>query len=163
MASASAPLVSVGFVFEGLTSANKMLFESGISARATELLNGPTTPSTAGSAPNDWMFFAPCAGSCTPLTASPSTSAASVKPGMSLLSLACLMASCAPYCVGTPIEASAPDTGRSMPILMTLPAAPPAVEVLCCEQPEMSAAASATPMENVSVDLCIVEVSSLHD
>src|SRR5215470_14076584 len=152
IASASAPLVSVGFVFDGLICASCRLFVRGISARATLLLNGPMTPSTALSAPNVWMFLAPCAGSCTPLTASSSTSASNVKPGTRCCSFACLTASCAPYCVGTPMDASAPDTGRSMPILIRLPAGalPPdvaAVPPCCCPEHALvnaEAAASVT-------------------
>ena len=50
---ASEPLVRSGLVFAGLISAIPRLLERGISALATLLLKGPTTPSTELSLAND--------------------------------------------------------------------------------------------------------------
>ena len=53
-----------GLVFEGLISARCSVEATGISASATDELNGPTTPMTVASEASAVMFAAPCAGSC---------------------------------------------------------------------------------------------------
>src|SRR5207245_11711472 len=68
-------------------------------------------------------FWAPFCGSCTPLTASSRLDTSMVKPSTVP---AVWTAYLTPFRVGMPSEASAPDSGRSTPILMVpLLAVPP--------------------------------------
>jgi hypothetical protein len=60
-------MVRQGLVLDGLISARWFSVAFGISAKATDELNGPTTPTTEVSAASASMFFAPSAGSCLPL------------------------------------------------------------------------------------------------
>src|SRR5664280_2241871 len=75
---------------------------------------------TVGSLARVEMFFAPCCGLCTPLTASSCWLLVTVNPGTGFFA----MASATPFAVGTPFGASPPVIGSSIPILTAmLPAA----------------------------------------
>src|ERR1700736_2154835 len=71
------------------------------------------------------MFFAPWLGLWTPFTASSTTDATIVYPGIRLRLFASITASLTPLAVGTPSDASPPDRGRSAPIFTTAPPAEP--------------------------------------
>src|SRR2546425_12912499 len=126
-------LVRHWLVLAGLICARCARLLIGISARATLELNGPTTPRTAESLTNCWRFWAPFCGSWTPLTASSRLETWIVKPST-------VPAVWTPYLtplrVGIPSDASAPDSGRSTPILM--------VPLLAVPPPLVPQAASAT-------------------
>src|SRR6266849_2023724 len=64
---AASDLVRHGLVLAGLICARGAWLLMGISALATLLLNGPTTPTTSASPTRAVMFCAPTAGSCVPL------------------------------------------------------------------------------------------------
>src|SRR5581483_3513796 len=98
-------------VLEGLTMASGALFATGISAAATPELNGPTMPRILVFEIICWTFCAPLVGSCLPLTASSNGTNFSVKPSTEPF---WATANWAPYCVGRPLDASAPETGRSL-------------------------------------------------
>src|SRR5690349_13088275 len=117
-------MVRHSFVFDGLTIASGAWLATGISAAATPELNGPTMPSTLVLEMICCTFCAPLVGSCLPLTASSNGTNFSVKP---LTLPACSTAKAAPYWVGRPLDASAPDVGRSlaMSISPLLPPPPP--------------------------------------
>src|SRR5438876_1726107 len=116
-------LVRHWLVLAGLICARCALLLIGISARATLELNGPTTPRTFESLTNCWRFWAPFCGSWTPLTASSRLETSIVKPSTVP---AVWTAYLTPFRVGIPSEASAPDSGRSTPILIVpLLAVPP--------------------------------------
>src|SRR5437660_1497792 len=126
-------LVRHWLVLAGLICARCARLLIGISARATLELNGPTTPRTAESFTNDWRFCAPFCGSWTPLTASSRLETSIVKPSTVP---AVWTAYLTPFRVGIPSDASAPDSGRSTPILM--------VPLLAVPPPPVPHAASAT-------------------
>src|SRR6266576_6536759 len=126
-------LVRHWLVLAGLICARCARLLIGISARATFELNGPTTPRTLESLTNCCMFWAPFCGSWTPLTASSRLETSIVKPS----TVVCVWtAYLTPFRVGIPSEASAPDSGRSTPILM--------VPLLAVPPPLVPQAASAT-------------------
>src|SRR5438128_5713784 len=107
-------LVRHWLVLAGLICARCARLLIGISARATLELKGPTTPMTVESLTNCCMFCAPFCGSCTPLTASSRLETWMVKPS----TVVCVWAAyLTPFSVGIPSDASAPDSGRSTPIL----------------------------------------------
>src|SRR2546421_6270535 len=108
-------LVRHWLVLAGLICARCARLLIGISARATLELNGPTTPRTFESLTNCWRFWAPFCGSWTPLTASSRLETSIVKPSTVP---AVWTAYLTPFRVGIPSDASAPDSGRSTPILM---------------------------------------------
>src|SRR5712691_12958352 len=117
-------MVRHSFVFDGLIIPSGALLATGISAAATPELNGPTMPRTLVLEMICWTFWAPLVGSCLPLTASSNGTNFSVKP---LTLPACSTANAAPYCVGRPLDESAPEVGRSlaMSISPLLPPPPP--------------------------------------
>src|SRR2546430_5627002 len=126
-------LVRHWLVLAGLICARCARLLIGISARATFELNGPTTPRTLESLTNCCMCCAPFCGSCTPLTASSRLETLIVKPS----TVVCVWtAYLTPFRVGIPSDASAPDSGRSTPILM--------VPLLAVPPPLVPQAASAT-------------------
>src|ERR1700694_556807 len=97
------------------------------SARATFELNGPIMPSTLVSSTNCWTFCVPFCGSWTPLTASSRLKTSRVKPS-TVFSWS--TANLTPFRVGMPFDVSAPDSGKSTPILIVpLLAVPPPVDV----------------------------------
>src|ERR1700687_5936390 len=67
------------------------------------------------------MFFAPWLGLWTPCTSSSTTDSTIVYPGIRLRLFASMTASLTPLAVGTPSDASPPETGKSAPILTTDP------------------------------------------
>src|SRR5437764_13165742 len=117
-------MVRHSLVLDGLIIASGAWLATGISAAATPELNGPTMPRTLVLEMICWTFWAPLVGSCLPLTASSNGVNFSVKP---LRLPACETAKAAPYCVGRPLEASAPEVGRSLAISISplLPPPPP--------------------------------------
>src|SRR2546430_2971219 len=119
-------MVRHSLVLDGLIIASGAWLATGISAAATPELNGPTMPRTLVLEMICWTFWAPLVGSCLPLTASSNGVNFSVKP---LRLPACETAKAAPYCVSRPLEASAPEVGRSLAISISplLPPPPPPV------------------------------------
>src|SRR5256886_11264950 len=135
-------LVRHWLVLAGLICARCARLLIGISALATLELNGPTTPSTAESLTNCCMFCAPFCGSCTPLTASSRLETWIVKPSTVP---AVWTAYLTPFSVGIPSDASAPDSGRSTPILIVpLLAVPPPL----VPQPASAPLSTARPASN---------------
>src|SRR5207245_6264640 len=126
-------LVKHWLVLAGLICARCARVLIGISARATLELKGPTMPWTFESLTNRWRFCAPFCGSWTPLTESSRFETSIVKP--STVPAVCT-AYLTPFRVGIPSDASAPDSGRSTPILM--------VPLLAVPPPLVPQAASAT-------------------
>src|SRR5690348_17183585 len=120
-------MVRHSLVFDGLIIASGALLATGISAAATPELNGPTMASSLVFEIICWTFWVPLVGSCLPLTASSNGTNFSVKP---LRLPACSTAKAAPYWVGSPLEASAPEVGRSLPMSISplLPFPPPPPE-----------------------------------
>src|SRR5256885_9868971 len=126
-------LVRHWLVLAGLICARCARLLIGISARATLELKGPTMPRTFESLTNCWRFWAPFCGSCTPLTASSRLETSIVKPSTVP---AVWTAYLTPFRFGIPSDASAPDSGRSTPILI--------VPLLAVPPPLVPQAASAT-------------------
>ncbi len=125
-------MVSPGLVLDGLICTRLALLEMGSSASATLELKGPMTPSTEESPASSVMFCAPCCGSCLPSATEESSLATNltVQPPSSLLLVAWVTASCAPFWVGLPSDASLPLTGRSeatvtLPVQDARPPPPP--------------------------------------
>ena len=121
---ASGPIVNPSLTVDGLICASPASLVIGISAAATLELYGPRTASTLGSETNVRTLATPCCGLCTPCTASSSCTASSVNPPGSREILAWSIASSMPLSVLRPTEASAPESGKSMPSLIVFPEVP---------------------------------------
>src|SRR5579862_687883 len=145
--------VRQGLVFEGLIKARWFCDATGISASATDELNGPTTPITVPSDASAVMFAAPCAGSCPFLRTVESSLLMylSVQPPMSLDAIAWFTASSAASCGKGPSVASPPVSGRSVATVIVpwhaaIPVAPAEELVVVDEVPQ----AASTP--NAAID-----------
>src|SRR5207244_1268692 len=132
-------LVSHGLVLAGLIWAMLTRFESGISALATLELKGPTMPRTWVLEVSCWTFWAPFWGSWTPLTASSRETTPILNP---LIVPFFLTAYWTPFRVGTPLEASEPDMGRSTPMSSSPLLPPPPPELLVPPQAKAARAAA---------------------
>ncbi len=142
-ATAASPLVRPTAVLAGLHCIRPAALPTGISACATDELYGPMMKSTCASLASACTFLAPWSALWTPLTASSCWLIVTVKPGTWI----CFSASATPLAVGTPLGASPPVIGSSMPTFTAMlpPAAPDDVDPPQADT-TMAAAAKAAPI-----------------
>src|SRR5579859_2812577 len=147
-------LVRQSFVFDGLTIARDPRFATGISAAATFELNGPTIPRILLSLSICWTFCVPFCGSCAPLTVSSKPFQVSLNPFSVPVDST---ANWTPFWVGMPSDASAPETGRSLammisPLLVPALGAPPPVPPVEQAEARIDPAANAVSSQRFCID-----------
>jgi len=114
-------------VFAALIIVKLARFAIGIIARATFELFGPIIPRIFASEIISWMFCAPFCGSWVPLTVSSQPLKVSLNP---LIEPADSTANWIPFCAGSPSEASPPDVGWSLAMMISPFVVPPPPAVL---------------------------------
>ena len=141
------------FVFDGLIITRLARFATGMVARATFELNGPTTPRTLVLPTMSVKFCAPFCGSCTPFTASSYGLCVILKPLMLPLSWT---AYATPASGPRPLARSAPDVGKLLAMMISPLSAPPPLDGAACPHAAATIAMPARIAVAESQRLCMV-------